>query len=298
MRYVAPDFYLSFRCIAAACRHSCCCGWEIDIDDESLRRYEHVPGELGALLKKSIARTPTPHFVLDAHERCPLLREDGLCRIILGLGEDALCDICTEHPRFYNDYPGRFEAGLGLCCEEAVRLFLAVDAPLSFIEEEDESEADAPLTPLLALREHVLYCLGTDAPLRRRFARALALLDAPPDAFTPQQLSALLLPLERMDEAWSDMLARLSTVPPCPDAALDTMRYERIGEYMVYRHFANATDLPDAVARLRFAQLAAETVCALDLLGCGDEALRLFSAEVEYSDANMAALLAQLAQLD
>lgn len=298
MRYIAPDFYPNFRCIAAACRHSCCCGWEIDIDDESLRRYACVPGELGALLKQSIALEPTPHFVLDAHERCPLLREDGLCRIILGLGDDALCDICAEHPRFYNDYPGRFEMGLGLCCEEATRLFLAVDAPLSLIEQDDslEDEDSVPLTPLLALRERVFACLRGGGSLRARFAGALALLDSPPIVFTPQRLGALLLPLERMDEAWTAMLTRLATAPACPDEALNALRYERIGEYMIYRHFANAADLADAAARLRFAQLAAETVASLDLLGFGDEALRLFSAEVEYSDDNMASLLAQLAE--
>lgn len=294
MRYIAPDFYPAFRCIAAACRHSCCCGWEIDIDDDSLHRYERVPGELGELLKKSIAYEPTPHFVLDVHERCPLLREDGLCRVILGLGEDALCDICTEHPRFYNDYPGRFEMGLGICCEEAARLFLAVDAPLSLIEDEDNDGDDAPLTPLLAMRGQVFACLRADVPLRERFANALALLGAPPVKFTAQQLSAMLLPLERMDEAWTDMLTRLAHAPDCPAGALDTLRYERIGEYMVYRHFANAVDPADAAARVRFAQLAAETVCALEQMGFGDEALRLFSAEVEYSDDNMAALLAQL----
>lgn len=295
MRYVAPDFYLKFHCIAAACRHSCCCGWEIDIDDDSLRRYGKVTGELGALLKKSIACEPVPHFVLDAHERCPMLRADGLCRIILELGEDALCDICTEHPRFYQDYPGRFEMGLGLCCEEAARLFLAVDAPLSLVEQDDGAGDDAPLTPLLALRGRVLACLRADnAPLRDRFADALALLGARPISFTPRQMCALLLPLERMDTAWTEMLARLADATGDADA-LNTMRYERIGEYMVYRHFANAADLRDAAARLRFAQLAAETVCALEQSGFDEEALRLFSAEVEYSDDNMAALLAQLA---
>lgn len=296
MRYVAPDFYPQFRCIAAACRHSCCCGWEIDIDDESLRRYERVPGELGALLKRSIAREPTPHFVLDAHERCPLLREDGLCRIILGLGEEGLCDICTEHPRFYNDYPGRFEMGLGLCCEEAARLFLSVDAPLTLLEEDDGEDDGAPLTPLLRLREEVFACLRGEGTLRARFGRALALLGEEPTAFTAPQLSALLLPLEHMDETWTQLLTRLSTAgAQAHAAALDALRYERIGEYMVYRHFANAADPADAAARLRFAQLAAETVCALEQLGFGDEALRLFSAEVEYSDDNMTALLARLA---
>ena len=36
MLYVRPDFYDDFHCLAAACRHSCCVGWEIDVDEDSL----------------------------------------------------------------------------------------------------------------------------------------------------------------------------------------------------------------------------------------------------------------------
>lgn len=39
MKRVVPDYYADFACIAGACRHTCCVGWEIDIDPDSLRRY-------------------------------------------------------------------------------------------------------------------------------------------------------------------------------------------------------------------------------------------------------------------
>ena len=35
MLTVRPDFYDDFHCLASACRHSCCVGWEIDVDAES-----------------------------------------------------------------------------------------------------------------------------------------------------------------------------------------------------------------------------------------------------------------------
>ena len=127
MLHVKPDFYDDFKCIADKCRHSCCLGWEIDIDDESLRRFMAVDGEFGEYMRRNIELEPTPHFVLGGDERCPFLREDGLCKMILTLGEDSICDICREHPRFYNELPGRIEAGLGLCCEEAARLLLMSD---------------------------------------------------------------------------------------------------------------------------------------------------------------------------
>ena len=34
MLTVYPDYYKKFNCKKEKCRHNCCVGWEIDIDDE------------------------------------------------------------------------------------------------------------------------------------------------------------------------------------------------------------------------------------------------------------------------
>jgi lysine-N-methylase len=34
MKLIAPDTYPEFCCIADRCRHSCCIGWEIDVDPD------------------------------------------------------------------------------------------------------------------------------------------------------------------------------------------------------------------------------------------------------------------------
>ena len=86
MIFVRPDFYDDFACIASRCRHSCCVGWEIDIDSDALARWEGIGGPLGEKMRRSIAHDPTPHFVLAEGERCPLLRADGLCELILAEG--------------------------------------------------------------------------------------------------------------------------------------------------------------------------------------------------------------------
>ena len=137
MRYIKPDFYDDFRCIASACCHSCCAGWEIDIDEDTADYYAELSGAIGGELRAHISAEPEPHFVMTEDGRCPFLCGDGLCRLILTLGEDALCDICAEHPRFYNFTGGREESGLGLCCEEVVRLLYSSDAPIGFIAEDD-----------------------------------------------------------------------------------------------------------------------------------------------------------------
>ena len=62
MLYVEPDFYGEFQCLADKCAHSCCLGWEIDIDEETAALYETLPGELGEELRQKMCREPEPHF--------------------------------------------------------------------------------------------------------------------------------------------------------------------------------------------------------------------------------------------
>ena len=45
MKIFAPDYYRDFKCSAGNCRHSCCIGWEIDIDYETAELYKNVPGK-------------------------------------------------------------------------------------------------------------------------------------------------------------------------------------------------------------------------------------------------------------
>ena len=286
MLYVRPDFYDDFHCLASACRHSCCVGWEIDVDAESLRRYRHTGGEIGRELRENIALTPTPHFRLAAGERCPFLREDGLCRLILALGEDSLCDICALHPRFFNDYPDREEAGLGLCCEEAARLLTAGEGHLRLVTESDGEEEPEP-TPLLCLRDEIFAVLSDNAlSLTERMRRGMQRLSRPLAAFHADEAARFFLTLERMDPAWTALLQKLEAGgEAAPEPRLSTLRYARVAEYLVYRHFASAETPERAAGLLQFCFYAVRLIAALETYS--GEALRLFSAEIEYSDENV-----------
>ena len=125
MTEMYPAYYEVFRCTAGACRHNCCIGWEIDIDEKSTARYAALPGAFGERLRAAIEPGEPPHFRLDESGRCAMLRDDNLCELQRTLGESALCHICRDHPRYRVFLPGRTEIGLGLCCEEAARLLLA-----------------------------------------------------------------------------------------------------------------------------------------------------------------------------
>ena len=120
-----PQYYFQFKCIADRCTHSCCVGWEIDVDERTLARYRALSDEIGDAIAASIEENEDgAHFRLCADERCPHLDERGLCKIILQEGEDYLSHICREHPRFYN-YTDVAEVGLGMSCIEAAELILS-----------------------------------------------------------------------------------------------------------------------------------------------------------------------------
>ncbi len=137
MRIRKPDYYDRFHCIAGACKDSCCIGWEIDVDEEKREAYRKVTGALGERLRTCVD-WEEGHFVLQGkEERCPFLNQENLCELIMELGEESLCDICREHPRFYEWYENLTEVGLGLCCEEAARLLFEEERPIQFVTEED-----------------------------------------------------------------------------------------------------------------------------------------------------------------
>ena len=47
MTLIYPATADAFRCIADACRHTCCKGWEIDIDPDTRAKYAAMTGEIG-----------------------------------------------------------------------------------------------------------------------------------------------------------------------------------------------------------------------------------------------------------
>ena len=295
MLYVEPDFYGKFQCIADKCAHSCCLGWEIDIDEETAALYEGLPGELGEELRQKMCREPEPHFCLTEEERCPFLNEKGLCRLILGFGEDVLCDICREHPRFYNDFPQRQEAGLGLCCEEATRLLLEGDGPLELVYVQDEAgEGREP--ELIALRGRMFEILSDfSLPMEERICRCCQGMDVNLLDFDAGYWRDFFLGLERMDEEWSLALLTVGTeIPPLPGDA----KHTRLLQYMIYRHFASAEDEAQAGLILLFCVLSLRLLWAMEQSGAElRELVRLWSAEIEYSDENIGKIVERIKSL-
>ena len=101
----AADYFHDFHCLAGACPHTCCAGWEVMLDEETALRYFQVPGALGEKLRSVIQADAEGDFCFHLRGgRCPFLNEENLCEIHLQLGEAATSVTCRSHPRFIEDY--------------------------------------------------------------------------------------------------------------------------------------------------------------------------------------------------
>lgn len=300
MQIVVPDYYKEFSCIADQCRHSCCIGWEIDIDEDSLAHFDTLSGAYGPLLRSRIDRTTgTPHYRLTPDNRCPFLRPDGLCEMILELGEGALCQICADHPRFRNYFSHRTELGLGLCCEAAGELILKRRTPTALEVWEDDGADDSPDTEeetLLSFRDMLVSILqDRSLPLAERLQELLDTCGATLPEGNPIDWAEFLLGLERLDTGWTVQLETLRSSPcsPLPCSEAWSSAFEQAAVYFLFRHLPAALEDGDVASKAAFAVFSVEllrTLCAQipdatvdDLV----ELARMYSSEIEYSEENL-----------
>jgi lysine-N-methylase len=228
-------------------------------------------------------------------ERCPHLNGQGLCNIILSLGEGYLCEICREHPRFYQDTSHGKEVGLGMCCEEACRLILSHDPlPLVCIGE-CEGEAKALAFDACPYRDDMLLTLAEKgisyAEKRKRLCERYCVF---PDALDDGDAVELLESLEYLDPAHRKAFAeyRADVTRPQETEALS----ERILSYFILRHCVAAENESELRAALCFS-LFCETLIASIASKMGADTVeelipicRTVSEEIEYSEENTEAI--------
>ena len=305
MKLIVPDYYPQFRCIAGACGHSCCIGWEIDIDEDTLEVYRNAEGPMGDRLRANIDfDCDCPHFITGADGRCPFLNKENLCDLILTYGEECLCGICDMHPRFRNEFSDRTEMGLGLCCEEAARLILTNPNPVKLIAIEDDgedTEADESDLYLYALRDNALaVAQDRSFSVAERMEHLAMLFDISMPEENPAQWAEFYCKLERLDEAWTDCLRSLQQPFPKQEFPQWELAFEQLLVYFLYRHLPAALWDGDVESKVGFAILsvqmlqwlcsAKDNVTLADLL----DFARMYAGEIEYSDENLELLFEAL----
>ena len=315
MKYIVPDYYKEFNCIADKCLHSCCIGWEIDIDKATHKKYGHIDNNFGRRLNESIEiDNGVPFFKLDSHERCLFLNKNNLCDIILNIGEDYLCQICRDHPRFRNFYSDRIEIGLGLCCEEAARIIIEQNSPTHLILLSDDGqiiEIDKDENDFLCERNKIFSIIQDrekDFTLRIQELQSLYSIKLPEKSI--DEWVEFYLQLEQLDPIWTTLLLELKKHSNEINSIKTTEKFdicfEQILFYFLYRHLADSLDDGRFFQRILFAihgTYFIDLICRLYIIKNKDlkvkdiiEISRMYSSEIEYSEENINSLLEEFTQ--
>ena len=255
MQYIKQYDFDNFKCIADKCPNSCCEGWQIVIDEESLDRYLKAEGPMGDRLRRSIDFGESS-FKQNGR-RCAMLNENGLCDLQSDSGEAALCYTCHTYPRHVEEYEDIRELSLSLSCPEVARMTIERKKPLTFIESEVDEEDDFEdfdyllFTKLVDARE-ILYEIAGDreANISNRMGAILELaremqecivedrlfdLDEVLEAWSKNRKDrienepfkaetfSILYKLERLDESFTELLSEADIILKEKDKKLDSL---------------------------------------------------------------------------
>ena len=311
MELITPQYYHQFRCIASACPDSCCKEWAVDVDAEAAARYRALSGPLGDRLRQVLTDTEDGTVMTIENGRCPMWRQDGLCRIQAELGHEALCQVCRDFPRLRHDYGQLVEVGLELSCPEAARLILSQESDQVTTEQLPGGEPVEDPEALeilrrsrdtaLAILESNIYSLpqtlailllyGHDVQGELDGAEAAIFVsdELLSDAAKYAQAGSIapifqfFSTLEILTEPWRELLTYTGTSPAWP------VVLRRFVRYMIRRYWLQAVSDYDLICRVKFIISA----CLLLAHMAGDPAqnAQLFSKEIENDPDNVEALL-------
>ena len=306
MEHFIPEYFEEFRCIAGACPDSCCKEWAVDVDPEAAAFYRGLPGALGDRLRAVLQDTDEGTVMVIEDGRCPMWRQDGLCRIQAELDHDALCQTCRDFPRLRHDYGSFTEFGLELSCPEAARLILTGEDTRFCTQAESCDDYDPEVMQILLKGRSEVLAFLDNATLSDPEVFAAILLHAhslqgmidggeeiafmPEDCLEdarhyagdpdPDGLAAFFLGLEILTPDWKALLEGPKQTP-----VFD----RKLFKYFIRRYWLQAVSDFDLVCRVKFSLAACILIGSLP--GDFTRNAQLFSKEIENDPDNVEAIL-------
>ncbi len=326
MKNTFPDYYKDFRCIADKCPDTCCAGWEVVVDDDSLEKYSSLKGDYADILRSRITVDSDGDSIFaPVRGNCPFLLDNGLCEMYIEIGEDSLCRTCRQFPRHITYFGARIETGISLSCPEAARLILQ-DKKIGFETEEydgfpEPTSIDPNLyfTLLEARKTSIDILQNRKFSVRERICAFLELcneispcirrnscgevreiikkdfLKKKDYQFNPsraKRLNAKLLKdfseLEMLDTQWKSALEAAFSSAEIRGCENE---FENLAVYFVFRYFMLAVFDRNLLAKAKFT--VASFLVIRRLVSCTENkserirAMQKFSKEVEHSALNM-----------
>ncbi len=296
MKLITPSFYKNFKCIAGACPDSCCQGWEVDADEDSLAYYKTLSGNLRARIDSVLDKDEFGNtiFRLADKKRCPFLNQDNLCDMHIAIGGEHTPYTCRTFPRFINDFGGTREMGISFSCPIASDIMWNLTEDFDFVSEINSqppslNEIDAELYfKLLSYRKEA-YSIVQDRKLEinKRLIRLLdyaAKIQRELDDYKEYASETGFFDIfnhpEVINQEWTEKVKNHNTNPTFPNDKI----CENIAMYFLFRYFLTAVYDSDILSKVKMAVIG---VLIPAYFGNDAWTIHLWSKETEHSDINM-----------
>lgn len=294
---IYPTFYHTFQCKANHCKYTCCQKWDVPIDDDIANFYNALPTPLGETLRRTMKADEEEGyaFVFPEHQPlCPLLTSDGLCQIILELGENALSNVCHNHPRFYKYIEDLELCGVGLSCEAAVDGLLAHTHNNIHFTIEDDTNTRKDIDHIILKDIFQFLQLDTD----NKIFDYLPITDGSLNHY--EELINIYAQTEAVDTNWSQEITELkqylhtnTTVTNALITYINNHRLalNRVYQYIIYRQLDMLADY-SLSATIQYATEATHFIALASAVnGNLSEAIRRWSEQIEYNEETIKLLL-------
>lgn len=296
MKIVKPTFYKNFKCIAGDCPDSCCQGWEVDADSDSLEYYKTLDNSLE--IKKRIDSVLSKDefdntiFTLAPKKRCPFLNDENLCDMHIAIGGEHTPYTCRTFPRFIYDFGGTREIGISFSCPVASDMMYNTES----FDFETEVNSDLPtLNDIDAEKYFLLYKGRAEAykiakdknkNIRERLNDLLDLGVLLQEKLFPYDEGGddiaffdVFKNPELINPEWKEKVENFSL-----KQVSDTQSNENILMYFLYKYLMQAVYDEDALSKIKMAVLG---VLINTYFGEDSWTVHLWSKETEHSQYNM-----------
>lgn len=296
MKIVKPTFYKNFKCIAGDCPDSCCQGWEVDADSDSLEYYKTLDNSLE--IKKRIDSVLSKDefdntiFTLAPKKRCPFLNDENLCDMHIAIGGEHTPYTCRTFPRFIYDFGATREIGISFSCPVASDMMYNTES----FDFETEVNSDLPtLNDIDAEKYFLLYKGRAEAykiakdknkSIRERLNDLLDLGVLLQEKLFPYDEGGddiaffdVFKNPELINPEWKEKVENFSL-----KQVSDTQSNENILMYFLYKYLIQAVYDDDALSKIKMAVIG---VLINTYFGEDSWTIHLWSKETEHSQYNM-----------
>lgn len=296
MKIVKPTFYKTFKCIAGECPDSCCQGWEVDADSDSLEYYKTLDNSLeikrridSVLSKDEFDNTI---FTLAPKKRCPFLNDENLCDMHIAIGGEHTPYTCRTFPRFIYDFGATREIGISFSCPVASDMMYNTES----FDFETDINSDLPtLNDIDAEKYFLLYKGRAEAykiakdknkSIKERLNDLLDLGVLLQEKLSPYDEGGddiaffdVFKNPELINPEWKEKVENFSL-----KQVSDTQSNENILMYFLYKYLMQAVYDNDALSKIKMAVLG---VLINTYFGEDSWTVHLWSKETEHSQYNM-----------